>query len=196
MRAPALLPILVAAVVLAVSGCGSDGDSSSDGAGSSTAAAQAAPAGTTQEVSGTGYRTTVPKSWRDYSDATEGSAIRTDLIYGVRKAESFGTNLVVTREDPEGIAGKRVDELVDQVKEQAATAVGAEVPADSEVTELGGEEAAAWTLRRKTGGRSIAQRQLIAVHDDALYTITLSALADDEDAQGQYDTVVAGWRWD
>lgn len=195
MRAPILLPVLATTLALAVSGCGSDDGSSSGVSASSGGATSSAKIGT-KEVSGTGYRTTVPTGWRDYSEATEGTAVRVDLLYGERETGTFATNVVVTREDPDAVAGKRVTEVADQIREQAATAVGADVPDADEGAALGGEDAEQWVLRREVGGRSVAQRQLVAIHDDALYTITLSALDDDADAQAQFDTVVAGWRWD
>jgi hypothetical protein len=202
MRVRVLVPSVAAVLALTVAGCGSDDDTASTGASSASTAATpsastsaAAPAGDTKQVSGTGFRTTVPKDWRNLSKAAEGTAVRIDLLYGATGG-GFANNVVVTRENPDVVAGKTAGDLADQVREQAARTVGAETPKADEPTTLDGEEAARWTLRRKAGDQSLAQRQLIAVHDDALYTVTLSAPADDDEAQGQLDTIVAGWHWD
>jgi hypothetical protein len=146
-------------------------------------------------VSGTGYSTTVPSAWRDGSEAVEGSAFRIDLIYGASGGSGFGSNLVVTRENPAAVKGKKVEELEAQVRSSAAGAVGAKTPEPEDPTTLDGEDAIRWTLRREQSGTAIAQRQLIAIHDDALYTLTLSSAADDDEGEALLQTVMDGWRW-
>jgi hypothetical protein len=211
MRAPVLLPGLATVVALAIAGCGSDdgGDTAASTKATpstastpkatstpSTAADPAsAPAGT-KAVSGSGYRTTVPERWRDLTKTFQGSAIKVDRVYGAADDSAFPPNLVIIRETPQAIKGKDVGEIADQVRTQAASAVGADVPDAEAPTTLAGEDAERWTLRRDAGGQAIAQRQLVAMHDDALYTLTLSAAADDEAAQGVFDDVVAGWDWE
>jgi hypothetical protein len=214
MRARVLLPGLATVVVLAVAGCGSDdggGTAVSTKATPSTAStastpkaastpstasdAASVPAGA-KAVSGSGYRTTVPEGWRDLTKTFEGSAIKVDRVYGAADDSAFPPNLVIIRETPQAIAGKDVGEIADQVRTEAASAVGADVPDAEAPTTLGGEDAERWTLRRDAAGQSIAQQQLVAMHDGALYTLTLSAAADDEAGQGVLDDVVAGWDWE
>jgi hypothetical protein len=183
---------------LAVAGCGSDdgsGSTTSTAGGGASTTATSDPAGPAQPVSGTGYRTLVPAKWRDNSSAAEGSAIRIDLLYIAPTGNDFNTNVVVTREDPEAIKGKKVEDVEEQIRTQAAASLGAEKPDAEDPTKLDGEDAARWTLRRKQGDQPILQRQLIAIHDDALYTVTLSSSATDDDGEAALQTVITGWRW-
>lgn len=212
-------------LALALAGCGSgdEGTSTSTGAGSSTATSTAGGAATTtgagadsatttsagggasapertRAVSGTGYATVVPEDWTDGSEAVKGSAFKLDLIYRAPGEDtSFRTNLVVTRENPDSIKGERVGDLEEQIRTQAATSLGAEVPDREDPIELDGEDAFRWTLRRDQSGQTLRQLQVIAIHDDALYTLTLSSADADADAaagEAALRATIAAWRWE
>lgn len=203
MRVRPLLPGLAVGLVLALGGCGSDDDSTtstgstaakvSTGAGPATSTATAAGDGVA--ITGTGYDTSVPAGWRDASELAEGTAFKIDKLYASPEGKTFKANVVIIREDPKALVGKRIEELEPQIRKQAAQAVGAPVPDPDQPTKLDGEDAVRWTLRRSQAGNDLIQRQLASLHDDALYTLTLTSTAQDDDGEAQLRTVVDGWHW-
>jgi hypothetical protein len=206
MRVPQALPVLAVGVVLALGGCGSDDDTTTSTAASGTTAAPAtttgAPATSTATgggttITGTGYRTSAPAGWRDAKELAAGTAIRVDQLYASPEGSSFRANVVIIREDPAALKGKRVEDLEEQLRQQSARAVGADVPDAEDPFELDGEDAVRWTLRRKQGDQDLVQRQFAAIHDDALYTVTLTTTADDDaDGEKHVQGLVGSWRWE
>lgn len=144
---------------------------------------------------GTGYKTVVPEDWSDQSKLAEGTAIKIDRLFASTEGATQGQNLVVIRENPAAIKGKKIGELEEQIRKQAVAAVGVPVPEAGPTTKLDGEDARGWTLTNSQGGDAKVQRQLVALHDDVLYTLTVTAGAKQDDGEALLKSIVAGWRW-
>ena len=182
MRPPRLLLLVVLALL---AGCGGGDDD--DGGGGAT---RTAPGGA--EVDGTGYRFTAPQGWRDASAALQGSAIRVDRVYAGPARDGFTTNVTVVRETPRGVTLAAVEPAFR--RQASALADDAGVSRTQRRT-LDGAPARTWTYRLRQGGGR--QRQLFAVRDGALYTLTFSAAARSFAAQERVFTrILASWRWE
>ena len=185
-RAATALSVL--ALVLA--GCGGDDDG-----GGGKSASTPAPKSDAAAAKGTGYTLTPPEGFRDLKDKFEGSAVRVDLAYAEQKGGDFATNIVVIREQPGGDfeLGDAVDAFTKQAEAQADDNGIGEV----EDRELDGVEAKTWAFQRRSDDASkVRQRQVVAVKDGAIYTITWSAAADEFEVQeATLDDILASWRW-
>ncbi|MDO9409787.1 hypothetical protein [Patulibacter sp.] len=204
MRVHPLVPGLAVGLVLALGGCGSDDEETTTSASTGTTAAQSASttaSGATSgtEITGTGYRTTVPQGWQDASARTAGTAIRIDKTYAEpgTSASEFAANVVIIRENPASLKGVKIEQLEKQLREQAATSLSAPVPDAEDPLKLDGDDAVRWTLRRTQGDQELVQRQIASIHDDALYTVTVSTAADDDaDGEQHAQTIIDGWKWE
>ena len=181
-------------VLLAIAGCGGDsGDSGSSGdkATATPNAERTAAAGET----GTGYRFDVPEGWSDRTKDFSGTAVKVDRAFvGPRKGK-FATNVVVIREVP--TSRLTLDQVIEQFKDQASSLADDKGISAIEDRELGGEKAKTYTyILRREAPPKVRQRQVVAVVDDAVYTITFSvadaAFADDEQI---FNDLLASWRW-
>jgi hypothetical protein len=178
----------LAVLALMLGGCGGDG-------GDPERASTPPPKSDTAGAEGTGYTLQPPEGYRDLSDRFEGSAVRVDLAYAEKPRGEFATNIVVIREQPGGDF-----DLGDAVKaftQQAEAQAGDEGVSAVEDREIDGVEAKTWAFqsRSEDNGR-IRQRQVVAVKDGAIYTITWSVAADAFEAQeATLDEILASWRW-
>src|SRR6185312_10559860 len=130
-------------------------------------------------VDGTGYSFVPPDKWRDASDAFEGSAIKIDLAYVEPEPEGgFGNNVNVIRETPNGLDADRLDDYGDEFRRQASTQASEAGLSETEKTELDGEPALTWDFDSASADPKVHLKQVVTIHDDALYTITWSARAD------------------
>jgi len=183
---PRSLAALVVPAFLALlpAGCGDDDESSSG---------PVAKGG----VEGTGYSFTAPDGYRDVTGKLDGSAVRIDRAYADPEATGFATNVVVIRETPEGDLDLDdvTAQFVDQVEDTLATDAGVGAVEDRE---LDGVPAKTYAFRsRQDENGPLRQRQVVAVEDDAIYTITWSVAADAfEEQEATLDRVLESWRWD
>jgi hypothetical protein len=183
--------VVVALSVLALmlAGCGDDG-------GGEKSVSTPAPKSDAPAAEGTGYTLQPPGDFGDLSDKFEGSAIRVDLAYAEKGGgDGFATNLVVIRERPGGEF--ELEDAVDVFTKQAESQATDEGISEVEDRELDGVPAKSWAFQRRgeDNGR-IRQRQVVAVKDGAIYTITWSVAADEFDAQeATLDEILASWRW-
>ena len=186
-----LAALSVAAVLAgALAACGDDDDDDDPGSASTPTQTSDAPA-----VEGTGYTVQPPEGFRDVTSRFDGSALRVDLAYVEKDASRFATNVVIIREQPGGEF--TLDEVMDTFSKQAeAQATDAGI-SEIEERELDGEPARTYSfLRRAQENGPVRQRQVIAVKDDAIYTITWSVSADDFEAEeATLDAMLASWRW-
>ena len=184
--------VVAALSVLAVmlAGCGGD-----DGGGAEESASTPAPKSDAPTAKGTGYTLQPPEGFRDLRDKFEGSAIRVDLAYADKGGGGFATNIVVIREQPGGEF--ELQDAVDVFTKQAESQADDEGIGEVEDRELDGVEAKTWAfLRRGEDNGKVRQRQVVAVKDGAIYTITWSAAADEFEAQeATLDEILASWRW-
>ena len=184
--------VVAALSVLAVmlAGCGDDG-------GGAESASTPAPKSDAPTAKGTGYTLQPPEDFRDLSDKFEGSAIRVDLAYAETGGkDAFATNIVVIREQPGGDFG--LEDAVDAFTEQAESQADDEGISGVEDREIDGVEAKTWAFQRREGEDKgkIRQRQVVAVKDGGIYTITWSTAADEFEAQeATLDEILASWRW-
>ncbi|CAB4923644.1 unannotated protein [freshwater metagenome] len=212
MRVHPSVPAAAAILALTLGGCGSDdeeptastpgGTTATQGAGAPTTTDGTADSGGTAadggtEITGTGYRTVVPTGWKDASAQTAGTAIRIDRTYAGPPKDGFAANVVIIRENPPSLKGVKIEDVEKQLREQGAGVLGAPVPDAEEPLSLDGEDAVRWTLRRSQGGRQLVQRQLASIHDDQLFTVTLSSTAEDDgDGEANLRSLVDGWKWE
>lgn len=210
MRVTTLAPGLAVGIALLLAGCGSDDAATST---STTGTAAAAPSTTTgagtasptasapttevapgdgDAITGTGYATEVPRGWKDAAKLTEGTAFKVDRLYATANGRS---NVVILRETPAGLEGKSIQEIDPVIRKQSAAAVNVATPDADAPTTLDGEDAIRWTFRRKQGPRDLVQRNLSALHDGALYTITLTSQKSSDDGERALATVRSAWRW-
>jgi hypothetical protein len=180
------MPRILAALCVAafLVGCGDDDD-----APTASTPARDAPSG----VEGTGYTVQPPEGFRDVSSQVDGSAVKIDLAYAERGGAGFATNLIVIREEPDGDPGLDavMEEFTKQAEGQATDAGISEV----EDRELDGTPAKTYSFDSRNTD-SVRQRQVIAVKDGAIYTITWSAPADEfESQEATLDRALASWRW-
>lgn len=187
MRRVVTIGLLVGALL--AGGCGGDdGDEPQNGV-------QPRPEGS---VEGTGYSFVPPDGWRDVSELIEGSAVRVDTAYAEPQPEGgFATNVNVIRETPPSLDADRFDDYVRQLSDQArllATDAGLSA---IEETRLDGEPARTWSYEsRQRQQQPIRQQQVVAIHEDGLYTVTWSARRDTfEQSRAELQRVLDSWRW-
>ena len=177
-------------LVVMVAGCGDD-----DGGGAESAS-KPAPKSDASSAKGTGYTLQVPEDFRDLAREFEGSAIRVDLAYAQKSSDGFATNIVVIREQPGG--DFKLQDAVDAFTKQAESQADDEGISGVEDREIDGVEAKTWAFQRREGEDKgkIRQRQVVAVKDGGIYTITWSVAADAFEAQeATLDEILASWRW-
>jgi hypothetical protein len=149
-------------------------------------------------VEGTGYSFVPPDGWEDSAELFEGGAIRFDAAYAESEPRAgFANNVNVIRETPPGLDADRLDELAEamtrQVKPQATDAgLG---PIDE--LELDDAPARSWTFERRVLERPrIRQQQVVAIHGDAVYTLTWSTRrAAFQRSRPDLQAMLDSWRW-
>jgi hypothetical protein len=172
-----------------LAGCGDDDDA---GSTSTPAPKSDAPA-----VEGTGYTLKPPRGFRDVTSRFDGSAIRVDLVYAdaAQAGSGFARNIVVIREQPGGEF--TLDDVMPNFENQAELQATDEGISEIEDLELDGVPARTYSfLRRDESSGPVRQRQVIAIKDEAVYTITWTASADKFEAEEPtLDSILASWRW-
>ena len=149
-------------------------------------------------VEGTGYSFTPPDGWEDAAELFEGGAIRVDAAYAESEPRAgFASSVNVIREAPPKLDPDRFDEFAEamtgQVERQAMDAGLS--PIDE--LELDGAPARTWMFERRVVERPrVRQQQVVAIHDDALYTITWTTRrAAFERSRADLQAVLDSWRW-
>jgi hypothetical protein len=144
---------------------------------------------------GTGYTVQPPEGFRDFTSRFDGSAIRVDLAYAETAGSGFATNVVVIREQPGGEF--TLDDVMDTFVRQAEAQADDAGISEIEDRELDGVPARTYAfLRRDEESGRVRQRQVIAVKDAAVYTITWSVSANEfEGQEATLDAMLASWRW-
>jgi len=157
----------------------------------------AAPATTSSApaAKGTDYTLQPPEGFRDVTSQFEGSAIRIDLAYAERVDSGFATNMIVIREQPGGRL--ELDNVMKSFTKQAEVQANDDGISETETRELDGVPARTYSFRsRNEENGPVRQRQVVAVKDGAVYTITWSVAADKFEAQeATLDRTLESWRW-
>lgn len=184
-----ILAVLSVVALLAglLAGCGEDDDAPS--------ASTPAPSSDAPTAEGTGYTVQPPEGFRDVTSRFDGTAVKIDLAYAKTDAPRFATNVVVIREEPGGEFD--LDDVMETFTKQAeAQATDAGI-SEVEDRELDGVPAKTYSfLSRNDEEGPVRQRQVVAVKDEAIYTITWSVPADEFEAQEEtLDRALASWRW-
>ena len=149
-------------------------------------------------VEGTGYSFTPPDGWEDAAELFEGSAIRVDTAYAESEPRAgFASSVNVIRETPPKLDPDRFDEFAAAMTlqvEPQATDAGLS-PIDE--LELDGAPARTWMFERRVVERPrVRQQQVVAIHDEALYTITWTARnAAFERSRADLEAMLDSWRW-
>ncbi len=145
-------------------------------------------------VEGTGYAVTLPGGWADGTEASTGGAVNFDLVLVRPPEDGFATNVNIIR--VESPRAPDVDDLRRAYRGEL-DAVGAQDIGDARDTTLDGEDAITYEYRQ-TGpqGQAVRGRQIAAVRDGAVHTITLTALADGfAAAEAGFEEIIGSWSW-
>jgi hypothetical protein len=181
-RAP-LLVLLVAVLVLP--GCGS---------GDGGAPATTPSPGAARTVRGYGFTAAAPPGWTDVSGQFEAEAVRYDVAYGDTRAVGFKPSLLVLRERTQEIRGRTIAQVDARIRRAGPRAPEVRMGTSTPLR-LDGEDALTRTTTGTQAGAALAKREVLSVHDGTLYTIALTAAADDRSADGVLRAFVASWRW-
>jgi hypothetical protein len=184
MLARARLLVLVVALA-ALPGCGSGDDA--------PPATTTAP-GTARAVRGYGFTAAAPPGWTDVSAQFESDAVRYDVAYGDTRARGFKPSLLVLRERTQEIGRRTVAQVDAGIRRAVRRTPGVRMGASTPLR-LDGEDALIRTTTGRQGGRALAKREVLSVHEGTLFTIALTAAADDRSAAGVLRAFVASWRW-
>ena len=191
-----MIGMLVGALL--AGGCGGDDDDEEPQSGSTQQQEQEQQPPPEGSVEGTGYSFVPPEGWRDIADQFEGSAIKIDAAYAEPDPEQgFANNINVIREAPQGLDADRFDDYIEQFRQQAGTQANEAGLSETEELELDGEPARSWEYESaRPDSPKINQKQVVAIKDDGLYTITWTARGDVfEESKADLQSVLDSWRW-
>lgn len=129
-----------------------------------------------------------PEGWTDVSEEVPEDielAIREDTVRG-----DFFSNLVVASEEP-------IPDLEQAVEEAAADVAGEDGEHEMlEPTEVDGEPAYGYLVRRTSEGTDIVQLQRWLEHGDRTYVVTFSAAAGQEEEHAALlEEILSTWTW-
>lgn len=149
-------------------------------------------------VDGQGYVYELPEDWNDVTEETlSGSdvpgTIDTVSVWG-KKLEGGRANVIVET----GSAGGEEDE--EELREEWEKNMGSSTgvtPEKVEGTDIDGEDAIGAKMEQtNANGVDIIQIAYLVIYDGTQYSIGLSAKQGDDDAQEQFEDVLASWDWD
>ncbi|MDP2710051.1 MAG: hypothetical protein Q8O56_02425 [Solirubrobacteraceae bacterium] len=181
MRTRPLLAALLTLALLLVACGGEDDDDDSRPAG--------------RAAKGTGYTVTMPGGWSDHTKKTEGGIINFDLLLGRPPRDGFAVNVMVLREPYEGDAPK-IAELRTTIRE-SMRASGAKRVRDAGDRRVDGAVAITHDYRQTSPAGPVRGRQVAVNHKDAIYSVTLTTLADGFEAQlPVLNRLLASWTWE
>ena len=156
-------------------------------------------------VEGAGYELTVPDGWDDESSAGEEidvAGLSPNVLLVGEREDGFTTNVNIIRNDSPGLG------LDAQVKAEREVLESGDLPgSDSDLppaedlspverTTLGDKQARSYEFELEQEDRTLALRQLITIHDDAVYAITLTTLPDRFDEElATFESILDSWRW-
>ena len=190
-RGLVVVPALVLSMVLA-GGCDDD-----DGGGG--------------PIEGTGYEFALPADWQDVGDSDELidqitaenpslEGVDYDALAVDDPVDQFAANINVLRAPsrPGDVIDDRYIRKFARGAEAGITAAGLEPSGTLRPTrtELDGERAIEFGYANEQQGEQLRYRVVFALHDDAAYTLTFTALADrfDED-DAEFGQILDSWRW-
>lgn len=149
-------------------------------------------------VDGQGYTYELPEDWNDVTEeALSGSdapgTIDTVSVWG-KKLNGGRANVIVET----GSAGSEEDEeeLRDDWESNMGSSTGV-TPEKIDGTEIDGEDAIGAKMEQtNANGVDIVQIAYLVIVDGTQYSIGLSAKQGDDDAQEQFEDILASWDWD
>lgn len=149
-------------------------------------------------VDGAGYTYDLPEDWNDVTEeALSGSdvpgTIDTISVWG-KKLDGGRANVIVET----GSAGGEEDEeeLREEWEKNMGTSTGV-TPEKVDGTEIDGEDAIGAKMEQtNANGVDIVQIAYLVIVDGTQYSIGLSTKQGDDDAQEQFEDVLASWDWD
>lgn len=180
-------PVVALVVLALLSGCGGDDDGAPPPASTRAADEVAVP------VTGFRFRATMPAGWSNVSDQFADQLTTLDAAYADRAASGYKPNLLVTRERSQELKRRTVAE-VEARDRRGAERAGQEVgPATT--LRVDGVPAIRTSASQTQDGQRLVRQQVLILRDGTLYVVGLTSTADDPDAEGQLDGVLASWRW-
>lgn len=197
LRRTALVALAMTGALLA--GCGSD---DSDADTDPTPSAEETTDSDKDEAEDDGERVgtddftfVLPEGWEDISDRP--AAGPAEVAYADSEViDDFQNNINVIRTP--GVPDYDVDELEDQaISELEAAGIFENVTAQDNY-EVDGVDVPVVSAEATTSGITYVARQYYALHDDALYVITVSFApsVSEDDQQDIAEDLVDTWRWE
>lgn len=149
-------------------------------------------------ISGNGYSLEAPDGWTDEGEFVreqmEASAGSIDLAIAAEPSAEFTTNFNVVRVTPPPT--QNLDQLAQLLTQEVTPLAEGEVTPVDQV-DIDGTPAVGHELESSTGGELHFLRQYSTIHDDAVYTMTMSASRDEADAAVEtMDEIIASWTWE
>lgn len=135
------------------------------------------------------FSVVLPAGWRDGTDQIGTLAL---TGYFGPTADGFATNVNVNRVPAPGSLAAVVHAAITQL--QNTLHVTNMTPTTSRT--LGGEPALEYSFTDQQAGRTLHQRQTIALHDGSGYVVTYTALTDAYEASlNDADAIIESWQW-
>jgi len=151
--------------------------------------------GDAREAEGSLYTVSLPEGWRDSTDddAADEVPIKFDRLFTSDRVEGFTVNVNVIRE-PKPDAD--IEEIVAAGQKQLEGGFGATDLSPPDKRELGGDAAFSYTYTLEQGERTLRGEQVAAVHEDRLFTVTLTAPEQAfEDQEPEFQEILDSWEW-
>jgi hypothetical protein len=156
-------------------------------------------------VKGSGYEVTVPAGWEDKADRREDvefEGFTPDVLLVGDREDGFTTNVNILRNPSAGysldrqVRAERDLLEVGRLPGSDAEPRPAEELGPVERIELGGEPARAYDFRLEQEDKQLDLRQVVAIHDKAVYAITLTTGPDRRDDEiDSFEAILDSWRW-
>ena len=144
---------------------------------------------------GSAYTVSLPEGWRDSSDdeAADEVPVKFDRLFTGDRVEDFTVNVNVIRE-PKPDAD--IEEIVAAGQKQIEGDFGATDLSPPDKRELGEDSAFSYTYTLEQGGMTLRGEQVAAVHEERLYTVTLTTPAEAfEEQQPEFQEILDSWEW-
>ncbi len=173
------LTAAVVALALLVPACGGGGGGEADD----------------RQAEGSAYTVSLPEGWRDSTDdeAADEVPIKFDRLFTGDRVEGFTVNVNVIRE-PKPDAD--IEEIVAAGQKQLEAGFGATDLSPPDKRELDEDPAFAYTYALDQGERTLRGEQVVAVHEDRLFTVTLTAPAEAfEEQEPEFREILDSWDW-
>jgi len=148
-----------------------------------------------REAQGSQYTVSLPDGWRDSTDddAADEVPVKFDRLFTGDRVEDFTVNANVI-DEPKPDAD--IEEIVAAGQKQLEGGSGATDLSPPDKRELGEDSAFSYTYTLERADRTLRGEQVVAVHEERLYTVTLTTPAEAfEEQQAEFQEILDSWEW-